>query len=133
MKLLFAGTPDVAVPTLTALVDDPHHEVVAVLTRPDAAVGRHRTPRPCPIAKAAEDLGIRVIKATSVKSGEGHDAVAALDAAVLYTLAVAEVHRLPTDDVERRRALVLGVVMGAGGTALMRTSCSVRRPTRFGS
>ena len=48
------------------------------------------------------------------------EAVAALDAAVLYTLAVAEVHRLPVDDEVRRRALVLGVVMGAGGTELMR-------------
>jgi hypothetical protein len=48
------------------------------------------------------------------------EAVAALDAAVLYTLAVAEVHRLPVDDVERRRALVLGVVMGAGGTEMLR-------------
>lgn len=48
------------------------------------------------------------------------EAIAALNAAVLYTLAVAEVHRLPVDDVERRRTLVLGVVMGQGGTALMR-------------
>ena len=95
MKLLFAGTPDVAVPTLTALVDDPHHEVVAVLTRPDAAVGRHRTPRPCPVAKAAEDLGIRVIKATSVKSGEGHDAVAALD--IDAAVVVAYGGLIPTD------------------------------------
>jgi hypothetical protein len=47
------------------------------------------------------------------------EAVAALDAAVLYTLAVAEIHRLPVDDVERRRVLVLGVVMGEGGSALM--------------
>jgi hypothetical protein len=47
------------------------------------------------------------------------EAVAALDAAVLYTLAVAEVHRLPVDDVKRRQALVLGVVMGEGGAALM--------------
>jgi hypothetical protein len=47
------------------------------------------------------------------------EAIAALDAAVLYTLAVAEVHRLPVDEVERRRALVLGVVMGEGATALM--------------
>ena len=95
MKLLFAGTPDVAVPPLTALVDDPHHEVVAVLTRPDAAVGRHRTPRPCPVAKAAEDLGIRVIKATSVKSGEGHDAVAALD--IDAAVVVAYGGLIPTD------------------------------------
>ena len=48
------------------------------------------------------------------------EAVAALNAAVLYTLAVAEVHRLPVDDMDRRRALVLGIVMGEGGTAMMR-------------
>jgi hypothetical protein len=47
------------------------------------------------------------------------EAIAALDAAVLYTLAVAEVHKLPTDDLERRRALVLGIVLGEGGAALM--------------
>lgn len=47
------------------------------------------------------------------------EAVAALDAAVLYTLGVAEVHRLPVDDVERRRALVLGIVMGEGGSAVL--------------
>ena len=87
MRLLFAGTPDVAVPTLTALVADPRHEVAAVLTRPDAAVGRHRTPRPCPVAKAAEELGIPAIKATSVKSGEGHDAVTSLDADVAVVVA----------------------------------------------
>lgn len=48
------------------------------------------------------------------------EAFAALDAAVLYTLAVAEVYALPTDDPERRRALVLGVVVGSGGQAVLR-------------
>jgi hypothetical protein len=57
--------------------------------------------------------------AVSLATAAG-EAAAALDAAVLYTLAVAEVHRLPVDDVQRRRALVLGVVMGAGGTEMMR-------------
>lgn len=47
------------------------------------------------------------------------EAVAALDASVLYTLAVAEVHGLRMEDVERRRALVLAVVLGEGGTKLM--------------
>jgi hypothetical protein len=47
------------------------------------------------------------------------EALAALDASVLYTLAVAEVHGLPLDDVERRRALVLAIVLGEGGTRLM--------------
>lgn len=48
------------------------------------------------------------------------EALAALDAAVLYTLAVAEVHALPTETPERRRALVLGVIMGASGAAVLR-------------
>ncbi|TCK25218.1 hypothetical protein [Pseudonocardia endophytica] len=42
------------------------------------------------------------------------EAVATLDAAVLYTLAVAEVHALPTDEPQRRQAIVLGVVVGQG-------------------
>jgi len=48
------------------------------------------------------------------------EALAALNAAVLYTLAVAEVHAMPTDDPERRRALVLGVVVGETGQAVVR-------------
>jgi hypothetical protein len=47
------------------------------------------------------------------------EAIAALNASVLYTLAVAEVHSLPMEDVERRRTLVLAVVLGEGGTKLM--------------
>lgn len=49
----------------------------------------------------------------------GAEAFAALDAAILYTLAVAEVHAVPTDDPERRRALVLGVVIGGSGAAVL--------------
>lgn len=49
----------------------------------------------------------------------GAEAIAALDAAVLYTLAVAEIHSVPTDAPERRRALVLGVVMGETGQAVL--------------
>jgi hypothetical protein len=48
------------------------------------------------------------------------EALAALDATVLYALAVAEVHALPTETAERRRALVLGVIMGEGGQATLR-------------
>lgn len=47
------------------------------------------------------------------------EAVAALNASVLYALAVAEVHGVRMEDVERRRALVLAVVLGEGGTQLM--------------
>lgn len=60
MRLLFAGTPDVAVPTLDALVASPH-DVVAVLTRADAPAGRGRKLVPSPVRVRAEELGIEVI------------------------------------------------------------------------
>jgi hypothetical protein len=56
--------------------------------------------------------------AASLATGAA-EAIAALDASVLYTLAVAEVHGLRMEDVERRRTLVLAVVLGEGGTQLM--------------
>ena len=61
MKIVFAGTPATAVPTLEALIAS-RHEVVAVITRPDARVGRGRTLQPSPVAVAAESHGITVLK-----------------------------------------------------------------------
>ena len=45
MRIVFAGTPEPALPSLRRLIDSPRHEVVAVLTRPDAASGRRAKPR----------------------------------------------------------------------------------------
>ena len=61
MRLLFAGTPQPAVPTLQRLLAGPH-EVVAVLTRPDARAGRGRSTRPSPVAEVAEEAGVEVLK-----------------------------------------------------------------------
>ncbi|MCF7549109.1 methionyl-tRNA formyltransferase [Pseudonocardia sp. WMMC193] len=60
MRLLFAGTPDPAVPALQALLDSPRHEVVGVLTRPDAPAGRGRTLVRSPIGALADAAGIPV-------------------------------------------------------------------------
>jgi methionyl-tRNA formyltransferase len=60
VKLLFAGTPDVAVPSLRALLDHPIHEVVAVLIRPEAPAGRGRKIQPSPVAEVARAAGIEV-------------------------------------------------------------------------
>jgi methionyl-tRNA formyltransferase len=60
VRLVFAGTPEVAVPSLEALVAS-RHEVVAVLTRPDARSGRGRTLVPSPVRLRAEELGIEVL------------------------------------------------------------------------
>lgn len=60
MKLVFAGTPETAVPSLEALVGS-RHEVAAVVTRPDAPSGRGRTVRPSPVSEAAQAHGIEVL------------------------------------------------------------------------
>ncbi|MBT1165882.1 methionyl-tRNA formyltransferase [Bifidobacterium simiarum] len=61
MRMLFAGTPDVAVPSLRALASTEGLEVAAVLTRPDAPKGRGRRLAPSPVKVAAGELGIEVI------------------------------------------------------------------------
>ena len=61
MKLVFAGTPEVAVPSLRALLDS-DHEVAAVVTRPDARSGRGRKVSTSPVGELAEAEGIEVLK-----------------------------------------------------------------------
>jgi methionyl-tRNA formyltransferase len=62
MKLVFAGTPEVAVPALDALIASERHDVVAVVTRPDAPAGRGRRLVASPVAERAEEAGIEVLK-----------------------------------------------------------------------
>ncbi|MFD0346692.1 methionyl-tRNA formyltransferase [Kitasatospora aburaviensis] len=62
MRLVFAGTPEVAVPALDALLASDRHEVVAVVTRPDAPAGRGRKLVASPVAQRAEEAGIEVLK-----------------------------------------------------------------------
>jgi methionyl-tRNA formyltransferase len=61
MRVVFAGTPEVALPSLAAIAASPH-DLVGVVTRPDAASGRGRTMSPSPVAEAAEALGVPVLK-----------------------------------------------------------------------
>lgn len=65
MRVLFAGTPAVAVPSLDALIEA-GFEIVAVLTRPDAPTGRKRILTPSPVAARAAELGIEIIHASKV-------------------------------------------------------------------
>lgn len=77
MRLIFAGTPDVAVPSLHRLLAG-DHDVVAVLTREDAPLGRKRVLTPSPVARAAEEAGIPVLKANRL-TDDVTAAIAALD------------------------------------------------------
>jgi methionyl-tRNA formyltransferase len=60
VRLVFAGTPEVAVPSLTALLES-RHEVVAVITRPDAPAGRGRSLQRSPIGELADQHGLEVL------------------------------------------------------------------------
>ena len=70
MRLVFAGTPEPALPALRLLVDSPRHDVVAVLTRPDAASGRRGKPEPSPVAREALERGIPVLRPSRPNSPE---------------------------------------------------------------
>jgi methionyl-tRNA formyltransferase len=70
MKLVFAGTPEVAVPALDALLDSGRHEVAAVVTRPDAPAGRGRRLVASPVAERAEEAGIEVLKPAKPRDPE---------------------------------------------------------------
>ena len=61
MRLVFAGTPEVALPALEAVLSA-RHELAAVVTRPDAPAGRGRRLVASPVAERAEAAGVEVLK-----------------------------------------------------------------------
>ncbi len=77
MRLLFAGTPEVALPTLEALADSPH-EVVGVLTRPDAPAGRGRRLTAGPVKEWALAHGLPVLQPSSLREEGAAAAITAL-------------------------------------------------------
>ena len=70
MRLVFAGTPEPALPALQRLVESARHEVIAVLTRPDAVSGRRGKPQPSPVASWALEQGIAVLRPERPNSAE---------------------------------------------------------------
>lgn len=69
MRLVFAGTPEVAVPSLRALLGS-DHEVVAVISRPDARTGRGRGLSRSPVAAAADAAGLDVLTPPNARDPE---------------------------------------------------------------
>jgi methionyl-tRNA formyltransferase len=64
MRLIFAGTPEIAAQALERLSE--HHEIALVITREDAPVGRKKTITPSAVAQAASRLGLDVLKTSRV-------------------------------------------------------------------
>ena len=69
MKLVFAGSPQFAVPTLEALAAG--HEIIGVVTQPDRPAGREQQVQPSPVKQAALRMGLPVYQPEKIKSDEG--------------------------------------------------------------
>ena len=77
MRVVFAGTPEVALPALDAIVAS-DHELVGVVTRPDAPAGRGRRLTASPVAQRGEELGVPVLKPAHPREPEFQEALRGL-------------------------------------------------------
>jgi methionyl-tRNA formyltransferase len=77
VRIVFAGTPAVALASLDALLGSAH-EVVAVITRPDAPSGRGREVHPSPVSARAAELGLEVLKPTRPRDADFVDRLSEL-------------------------------------------------------
>lgn len=99
MRLVVAGSPAAAVPTLRRLAAS-DHEIVAVLTRPATPQGRKRVLTPTPVAVVAAELGLPVIEASRVDDAVTAQ-IAALDVDLGVIVAYGALLRRPALDAPR--------------------------------
>lgn len=71
LRLVFAGTPEFALPTLDALANS-GHRLLGVLTQPDRPAGRGRACRPSPVKQRAVELGLPLAQPAQLKTPESH-------------------------------------------------------------
>lgn len=86
MRVIFMGTPDFAVPTLTAIVEA-GHEVVLVVSQPDRRSGRGQKVVSPPVIQKARELGLPTSQPRAIKSGSFPARIAALEADVAVVIA----------------------------------------------
>ncbi|MFI3218635.1 MAG: methionyl-tRNA formyltransferase [Methylococcales bacterium] len=86
MKIIFAGTPEFAVPSLQTLIDS-DHEICAVYTQPDRPSGRGRQLHPSPVKTLALAAGIPVFQPLTLKTDEDLQQMAALNADLIVVVA----------------------------------------------
>ncbi|MBF6648638.1 methionyl-tRNA formyltransferase [Methylobacter sp. BlB1] len=86
MKIIFAGTPEFAVPTLQMLLDS-EHEVCAVYTQPDRPAGRGRKLQPSPVKELALKAGIPVFQPETLKTDEDLQQIASFNADLMVVVA----------------------------------------------
>ena len=85
-RLVFMGTPEFAVPSLTALVAA-GHDVISVYTQPPRPAGRGKKPRATPVQAAADQHGIAVRTPETLRAAEEQDVLSALGADAIVVVA----------------------------------------------
>jgi methionyl-tRNA formyltransferase len=86
MKIIFAGTPEFAVPCLQMLLDS-EHEICAVYTQPDRPAGRGRKLQPSPVKELALTAGIPVFQPLTMKTSEDLQQISAFNADLMVVVA----------------------------------------------
>ena len=104
MRIIFMGTPDFAVPSLTAL-HGAGHTIVAVYTQPPRPAGRGKQLQPSPVQKTAEELGLDVRYPVTLKDAEAQAAFAALDADIAVVAAYGLILPVPVLEAPRHGCL----------------------------
>lgn len=89
MRILFAGTPEFAVPSLVALCDSPH-EIIGLLSRPDRPRGRSRKPVWTETKKVAMERGVSILQPENMKTPEFAETLKALSPDLIAVVAYGE-------------------------------------------
>jgi methionyl-tRNA formyltransferase len=104
MRIIFMGTPEFAVPALTAL-HDAGHEIVCAYTQPPRPAGRGKKLSPSPVALEAERLGVPVRSPVTLRNAEAQAEFAALGADVAVVAAYGLILPQPVLDAPRHGCL----------------------------
>ena len=100
MKIIFAGTPEFAVPCLQVLLDS-EHDVCAVYTQPDRPAGRGRKLQPSPVKELALSASIPVFQPLTLKTDEDLQQISALNADLMVVVAYGMILTQAVLDVPR--------------------------------
>ncbi len=94
-RVIFLGTPEFAVPSLQALVDDPRFEVVGVVTQPDRPAGRGQQMRPPAVKQRALALGLPIFQPLTLRDEAALEHLRSWQPDVLVVVAFGQILRQP--------------------------------------
>jgi methionyl-tRNA formyltransferase len=107
MRVAYFGSGDIGLPTLRALLDDPRHEIAAVVTQPDRPAGRHQELAPSPIKALALARGVPVLQPERLRRPEAIEALRTLAGDVFVVFAYGQI--LPPAVLETPRLACLNL------------------------